>query len=121
MYLVVGGLLTVIFGFVYCRLTPHDELGLVRAGNLAAAIALGGNLIGFSIPLDRVIQQSSSVADCVLWAAIAAIVQWLVYLLSRLLFKDLSAQITANNTAVAILQASIAIVAGMLNSASMAL
>ena len=121
MYVCVGGLLTIIFGAVYCRLTPHDEFGLVRAGNLAGAIAFGGNLIGFSIPLDRVIGQASSVLDCVIWATIAAIVQWLVYLLCRFFFKDLSAQIAANNVAVAMMLASIAIVAGMLNSASMAL
>lgn len=121
MYVVVGGLLTVIFAVVYCRLTPHDEFALVREGNLAAAVAFGGNLIGFSIPLDRVIAQASSILDCVIWAAIAAVVQWLVYLLCRFFFPNMSAQITGNNVAVATLLASAAIVAGMLNSASMAL
>ncbi len=121
MYVCVGGLLTVIFAVVYCKLTPHNELSLIKSGNLAAAIAFGGNLIGFSIPLDRVIGQSSSVLDCVVWATIAAIVQWLVYLLCRCFFKDLSSQIAGNNTAVATMLASVAIVAGMLNSASMAL
>ncbi len=120
-YVVAGGLLTLIFGVVYCRLTPHDEIGLIRAGNLAAAIALGGNLIGFSIPLDRVIQQASSLIDCILWAAIAAIVQWLVYLLARVFIKDLSQKIAESNVAVATMLASVAIVAGMLNSAAMTL
>jgi len=121
MYLLAGGLLTVLFGAVYIRLTPHDELALVRSGNLAAAIALGGNLLGFSIPLDRAIQQASSLGDCTIWALVAAIVQWGVYLLVRFLMKDLAGAIAGNNVAVATLLAAVAIVAGLLNAASMTL
>ncbi len=120
-YLCVGGLLTVIFATVYVRLTPYDEFALIRSGNVAAALGCGGNMIGFSIPLDRVIAQSANIADCALWALIAAIVQWLVYVLIRLILKDLPAEIAKNNLAAGVILASMAIVAGMLNSASMAL
>jgi putative membrane protein len=120
-YFIVGGLLTVIFTVVYIRLTNHDELALIRAGNTAAAIALSGNLLGFSIPLDKVISQSASIPECLLWALAAAVVQWSVYVGARLLVPDLSSEVARGNTAVAVQLAAFAIVAGMLNSAAMAL
>jgi putative membrane protein len=120
-YFAVGAALTVVFAALYIRLTAHDEIALIRQGNVAAAIALGGNLAGFSIPLDKAIAQAGSVADCLLWAFVALVVQLLVYGLVRLLVPGLSAQIAANNTAAATFLALVAIVGGMLNAAAMTL
>ena len=36
---------------VYILLTPHKEITLIREGNAAAAISLGGVLIGLALPL----------------------------------------------------------------------
>ena len=36
---------------LYVLLTPHREITLIREGNAAAAVSLGGVLVGLAIPL----------------------------------------------------------------------
>ena len=36
---------------VYLMVTPYKELTLIRAGNKAAALSLGGVVIGFALPI----------------------------------------------------------------------
>ncbi len=121
LYFALGAVLTVLFAAVYMKLTAHDEIALIRQGNLAAALALGGNLAGFSIPLDKAISQAGSVPDCIVWAVVALVVQLLVYLVARTLIPDLSRKIEENNVAAATFLAIAAISGGMLNAASMTL
>ncbi len=121
LYFGLGALLTAAFAMVYTRLTAHDELALIKNGNLAAALAFGGNLAGFSIPLDKAISQAAGVFDCILWAGIALGVQAVVYFGVRMLIPDLSQKIEQNNTAAATFLAFAAVVGGMLNAAAMTL
>lgn len=118
-YFVLGSALMVLFGAVYWRLTAHDELGLIRQGNSAAAIAFGGSLIGFSIPLGRAVAQAASIPDMIIWALVAFAVQCAVYALARFLVPGLSLKIAEGQFAPAIFNASAAIVGGILNSAAM--
>lgn len=120
-YFALGVVLTALFAAIYMRLTAHDEIALIRQGNLAAALALGGNLAGFAIPLDKAISQASSIPDCIVWAVVALVVQLLVYLVVRTLVPGLSARIEENNVAVGAFLAIAAISGGMLNAASMTL
>lgn len=121
LYFAVGAALTIIYAALYLRLTAHDEIALIREGNVAAALAFGGNLAGFSVPLDKAIAQASSIGDCILWAGVALVVQLLIYGAVRLLIPGLSAKIEANNIAVASFLGLTAFVGGMLNAASMTL
>jgi hypothetical protein len=72
-YIVGAAVLFALFQFIYTRLTPHKEFELIRSGNVAAAIALGGAVIGFAIPASNVIAYSISILDFVVWAVIAAL------------------------------------------------
>jgi putative membrane protein len=36
---------------LYALLTPHKEIALIREGNSAAALSLGGVFVGLAIPL----------------------------------------------------------------------
>jgi putative membrane protein len=119
LYTGIGVLLSIVFTVVYVRVTGHDEVRLIREGNASAAVALGGSLIGFSLPLSKAIAQASSVPDCVLWGAMALIVQLLAYGLARVIIPDLSRKIEANTLSTAIVLAAISIMAGQLNAASM--
>lgn len=119
LYFVVGSALITGFALVYMRLTAHDEIVLIRAGNLSAAIALGGNLAGFSIPLERAIAQASSIADCVLWALAAMLIQFAAYGLARVLIPDLSKKIQEDRLPSAAMLAVIAVISGTLAAASM--
>ena len=119
LYFAIGALLIFIFAVIYQRLTRHDEMALVRQGNLAAALALGGNVAGFSIPVDRSVSQAAHIPDLLLWAVIAAFVQFLVYQLMRFLIADISGEIERNNVAAGALLGTVAVVSGFLNAAAM--
>ena len=57
-YLAVGLGMTALFAAVYLRITPADELKLIKNGNLACALSFGGALIGFCLPLASSITHS---------------------------------------------------------------
>jgi putative membrane protein len=118
-YIIVAGVLFGLFQMAYTRLTPHKEFILIREGNVAAAVALGGALIGFALPASNVIAYSVSVLDVVIWAVIAAVVQLLAFTVTNLVLKDLSARISRGELAAAIYAASVSISVGFLNSACM--
>ena len=118
-YLIGAVLLFALFQFVYTRITPHKEFELIRSGNVAAAIALSGAIIGFAIPASNVIAYSISILDFVVWALIAAVVQLLAFLMTSLVLKGTSERIRNGEIAAGIYVAAVAISVGMLNAASM--
>jgi putative membrane protein len=119
LYFCVGAALIAGFAVIYLRLTAHDEIALIRAGNLSAAIAFGGNLVGFSIPLEKAIAQASSIPDCVLWALAAMLIQFAAYGLARYLSPGLSKKIEEDRLPSAAMLAVIAVISGTLAAASM--
>jgi putative membrane protein len=118
-YILGAALIFALFQFVYTRLTPHKEFELIRAGNVAAAIALGGAIIGFAIPASNVIAYSISLLDFVVWAVIAAFVQLLAFFVTSLVLKGTSQRIRDGEIAAGIYVAAVAISVGMLNAACM--
>src|ERR1700744_6323604 len=64
---------------VYVLLTPHKEIALIREGNTAAALSLGGVLVGLAIPLAVSLKGSTSLIDLALWGVAIALVQLLVF------------------------------------------
>jgi putative membrane protein len=118
-YIIVAAVLFALFQMAYTRLTPHKEFVQIREGNVAAAVALGGALVGFALPASNVIAYSISVLDVVIWAVIAAFVQLLAFTATSMVLKDLSARITRGELAAAIYAASVSISVGFLNSACM--
>jgi putative membrane protein len=118
-YLFGAVLLFALFQFVYTRITPHKEFELIRSGNVAAAIALSGAIIGFAIPASNVIGYSASILDFIVWALIAAVVQLLAFLMTSLVLKGASERIRKGEIAAGIYVAAVAISIGMLNAACM--
>ncbi|BAP46242.1 DUF350 domain-containing protein [Pseudomonas sp. 21LCFQ02] len=119
LYILVAALLFAVFQFIYSRVTPHKEFVLIRDNNSAAALALGGSLIGFALPASNVIAYSINILDVVVWALIAAVVQLLAFGATSLVLKGLSARIAKGEMAAAIYAASVAVSVGMLNAACM--
>ncbi len=108
-----------LFVTVYTRLTPHDELGLIRAGNSAAALAFGGTLIAFALPLCSALIHAVSILDFLVWAGVAFAVQIGTFFTVRIFDTDLSARITRNEMAAGIVVASASIAVGLVNAACM--
>src|SRR6187399_1336493 len=82
-FLAAGGF-TLIFKAIYRWITPHDEGALIRAGNPAAAITLGGALLGYVIPLASALAHTVSLPEFVAWAALAGVIQIGTFLVIRL-------------------------------------
>jgi putative membrane protein len=104
---------------LYSLLTSHREMTLIRAGNRAAALSLGGAIVGFVIPVGKAVAQSTGLADLAVWAAIAFVAQLVAYAAASALLPHLSKAIADDHVASGILLAALAIAIGVLNAASM--
>src|SRR4029078_735062 len=109
----------VAYLFVYTRVTPHDELRLIRANAAAAAIAVGLSLLVFALPVVSAIAHSANVWDCLIWSVIALIVQIIVYYVVKIPERNLSGRIAAGDLAAAIWLGLASLAAGALNAACM--
>ena len=117
LYFVTSVVLLSAFLAAYTLVTDIQEWRLIRAGNTAVAIALGGAMIGFSLPLASAIVHSQSLADCVVTAAIALVVQLLCFAAMRLLRRGTGAALTQGHISEGVLLASTSLTLGMLNAA----
>ena len=115
-----AGVFTVAFKLIYQWVTPYKERDLIRQGNAAAAIALGGALIGYVLPLASALSHTVSLMEFAAWALLAGVIQIVVFVVvSRLAFRNLAERIEAGEISAAIYLASISICVGLLNAASM--
>ena len=110
----------VAFKFLYQLVTPYHERDLIRQGNSAAAVALGGALIGYVLPLASALSHTVSLPEFAAWALLAGVIQIVSFLVvSRFVYKALVARIEAGELAAGIYLASISIGVGLLNAACM--
>jgi len=98
--------------------TPHKDFTLLRQGNVAAATALAGNLIGVALPLHSAITHSVSLVDALIWGVVACGIQVVAYLLANLVAGRISRQITDNVAAAGIFSAGVSIAVGLINAAA---
>ena len=115
-----AGVFTVAFKLIYQWVTPYHERTLIRDGNPAAAIALGGALIGYVLPLASALSHTVSLIEFAAWATLAGVIQIVAFVIvSKLAFKNLATRIEAGEIAASIYLASISICVGLLNAACM--
>jgi putative membrane protein len=115
-----AGSFTLIFKAVYRWITPHDEGALIRAGNSAAAVALGGALLGYVIPLASALANTASLPEFVAWAILAGVIQIVAFwLVRRIALPDVSARIERGEMSTALYLLSISLAVGVLNAACM--
>lgn len=120
LHLLLSGVVLLVFFMVYTKLTPYDEVLLIRQGNNAAAISLAGALTGFSLTLASSIFHSSDYLNFLAWAAGAMLVQIIAYKITTTLLAMSKDQIEANNTAFGTLLAAISLSIGAINAACIA-
>ena len=116
-YLVLSLTLLAAFTWLYDKVTPYNELTLIRNGNSAAAIAYSGAIIGLALPLASAVAHSVNPVDMIIWGVFALGVQVLVYFLVRRLLPQLNDHIPADHAGPAILLAAMSIGAGIVNAA----
>lgn len=103
----------------YTRMTPQDELALIRRGNAAAAVKLGGAAIGFALALGAAIRFSANLADALIWGLVALVVQLGTFLAVAWLLPGWRAALERGEMAGAVLVAAAAVAVGLLNAACM--
>lgn len=109
-----------VFKRLYQISTPYDEARLIGEGNVAAAIALGGAIIGFALPLASALTQTADPLEFTLWALLAGAIQIVASLVvRRFIVRDMTQRIEGGNVASAVYLAATAIGVGLLNAASM--
>ena len=83
----------VVGAAVYALMTPYKDVQLIRDGNPAAALSLGGALIGLAIPLAAALAASASVIEIAIWGVAVTVVQLTVFRLTDLALKGLPQRI----------------------------
>jgi putative membrane protein len=117
---VVAGLFTIAFKYIYQWVTPYDEKALIREGNMAAAVALTGALIGYVLPLASALSHTVSLPEFAAWAALAGVIQIAVFTGVRLIaLPDVKARVENGETSIGVYLAGISVTVGVLNAACM--
>lgn len=117
MYLLASVAMISVFSLIYTKITPYDEVKMMREGKSAAALSFLGALIGFSLTLASSILHNDSFVAFVAWAGAAMIVQLVVYAgLSRLI-PDMHNSLESNNVAIGALLGGVSLTFGIINAA----
>lgn len=111
----------IVFKFIYTIITPHDEWKLIKQEkNSAAAISLGGALVGYSIAIASAASNSVGVIDFVMWSVVALLAQIAGFFMVRIfMMPKIVSRIENNEVPAAIVLAAVSISVGLLNAACM--
>ena len=116
-HLLLAAVLLIVFFVIYTRVTPYNEVLLIRQGNQAAALSLGGAILGFSATIASSLMHTANYQQFFAWAFGAMVVQLLAYLVTTRLLRMSKDQIESNNTAFGGLLGAIALAIGAINAA----
>ncbi|HAM48354.1 MAG TPA: hypothetical protein DIT40_12425 [Alphaproteobacteria bacterium] len=105
--------------FVYMKITPYDDLALIRSGNVAAAISLSGASLGIGIPLAFSMANSISLLEVIIWGSVALVLQILGFRLTDLIMRDLPGRIVNGEMSAAILLVSVKLSIAVINAAAL--
>ncbi len=110
-----------IFKYVVMAVTPYSEWDLIKNHkNVAAAVALGGSLVGFCIALNGVLQNAVNYYDFAVWAVVALITQIISIKIVRFVFMPKFVERIENNeVGAAVIAAAMYISVGLLNAGCM--
>ncbi|NOE49529.1 DUF350 domain-containing protein [Vibrio cholerae] len=120
-YFGTGLAFLLLFKYIVLAITPYDEWKLIKEEkNVAAAVALGGSLIGFCIALFGVLKNAVNYYDFAIWAVVALTTQIISIKIVRFIFMPKFVQrIEDNQVGAAVVAASMYIAVGLLNAGAM--
>lgn len=101
---------------IYIFITPYNEVALIRSGNMAAAVSLGGAVIGFAFPIAVSVAVSHNPYVMIGWGVVAGVVQLLTYIAARLALPQINLNIPQDKLASGVFLASLSIGTGILNA-----
>ncbi|WP_339914140.1 DUF350 domain-containing protein [uncultured Brevundimonas sp.] len=95
--------LLVVGAAVYAVLSPWKEIGLIREGNSAAAVAFAGILLGLAVPLAVSLSVSTSLRDIAIWGVATVILQLFAFRVIDTLLTGLPQRIRDGEVSAAVL------------------
>ena len=116
-HLFLAAVLLAVFFKAYTWFTPYNEVVLIRQGNHAAALSLGGAMIGFSLTIGSSLLHTNNYQEFFAWAAGAMVVQAICYAVVTRCLKMAQDQIEADNSAFGALLGTISLSIGGINAA----
>ena len=112
--------LLAVFVVLYIFVTPYSEVALIRDGNTAAALSLGGAIVGYALPIAVAVATSHNIMSMVGWGVVACGVQLLVYIIARVALPQINLAIPQGKVASGIFLASLSLGIGILNAGCIA-
>ena len=109
-----------VFLALYVVVTPYSELALIRDGNVAAAVSLGGATVGYALPIAVAVAVSHNLYTMIGWGVVACAVQLLVYVVARLALPQINLAIPQGKVASGIFLAALSLGVGILNAGCIA-
>jgi putative membrane protein len=104
------------FVVLYIFVTPYNEMALIREGNTAAAVSLGGAMIGYALPIAVAVATSHNIASMIGWGVVACVVQLMAYIVARLVLPQIVLNIPLGKVASGLFLASLSLATGILNA-----
>lgn len=95
---------------LYLWMTPYRELQLVREGNVAAALSLGGAALGLTLPIASAIYFTHDFVEMIWWSAIGCAMQFILFQVMR----KQAESIETGNVAAGLLLACLSVSTGLL-------
>jgi putative membrane protein len=95
--------LLLVGGVLYAWLSPRDEVGEIREGNPAAAVAFGGVLFGLALPLAVSLAASATLLEILIWGGAVTAVQLLLFRIADFILRGLPGRISQGDVAAAVL------------------
>lgn len=117
LHLISCFVLLAVFLGIYTKVTPFDELVLLREGNVAAALALAGAMLGFSLTLASSVMHSDDWMMFSMWGIGSMIVQVITYAIVERALPHMRSAIEQNNAAMGTLMGSVSLTVGIFNAA----
>jgi putative membrane protein len=116
-YLFSALLMLAGFVFIYARVTRFDEWTLIHQGNPAAALSLGGAVLGFSCTLAFSIALHATWHLFILWGMAAMLVQLLAYTVLARTMRGMNQAIHDGNIAMGGTMGAVSLGVGIVNAA----
>lgn len=116
LHLATAVALVMVYFVIYTRMTPYDEVTLIRKGNTAAALSLGGTLIGFALPIASALLHTPDYYQFAAWAGGAMLVQLMVFQVATRLLSMSKDQIESDNSAFGGLLGALSVSIGLVNA-----
>jgi putative membrane protein len=117
LHLLSAFVLLALFFIIYTKITPFEEIPLIRTGNVAAALSLGGAMLGFGLALVSSILHNDTFFLFLAWAGGSMVVQAMAYAVLARIVPNMDEAIEANNIAMGMLMGTTSVLVGMINAA----